>query len=96
MLALVAMSGCGSVTGEGSAGHPAGRMPVLARSALPGLTVSDRQLVAIDLTHDAPVPGFSGRLAGWGFQRGSQREFQTASRTATFSDVVSRTLEFRA
>jgi hypothetical protein len=94
-LASVSTSGCGSGVGSQSAARPEGPLPVLARSALPGLTVKDLQLTTVDLTHDAPISGFSERLAGWGFQRGTQREFRTTSRTATFSDVVSRTLEFR-
>ena len=46
------------------------------------------------LSHDAPVPSLAQNLEKWGFLGGREREFKGASKT--FTDVISRTLAFRA
>jgi hypothetical protein len=92
-IAVVLLSaGCGSQTSTHTT--PAAPLPTLAANALPGLTAQQKQLGIAVLTHDAPIDGFAGKLAGWGFERGTQREFRGRSRT--FTNVVSRTLQFRS
>src|SRR5256885_1250521 len=68
--------------------------PVLPAAALPGMSVTERALTVTDLTHDAPIPGFAGKLTGWNYQVGAQRVFVGQSKV--FSNVVSRTLRFGA
>lgn len=92
LLLLLAVAGCGSQGSSGSA--PAPPLPTLSADALPGLTAKDRAVSIGALTRDAPIDGFAGKLSGWGFERGTQREF--TGRSPTFTNVVSRTLEFRS
>src|SRR5439155_1132406 len=54
-------AGCGSGAAGGSSAIAP--LPVLPASALAGLTPADSQLSAVDLTHDAPIPGFADRLS---------------------------------
>ncbi|MDX6532930.1 MAG: hypothetical protein QOF68_674 [Gaiellales bacterium] len=91
VIALLA-AGCGSEDSSGSA--PPAPLPTLAADALPGLTAEQRPIGIALLTHDAPIDGFAGKLAGWGFEHGTQREF--TGRSPTFTNVVSRTLQFRS
>ena len=65
---------------------------MLPASALAGLTTADSQLSAVELTHDAPIPGFADRLSQWDYRGGTQRVFRGS--TGDFTNVVSRTLEF--
>jgi hypothetical protein len=87
---LAIVSGCGS--GAAGSSSQLAPLPVLPASALPGLTAADSEVSAVDLTHDAPIPGFAGRLSQLGYRGGSQRVFRGT--TGDFSNVVSRTLQF--
>jgi hypothetical protein len=86
----VAVSGCGSASAGGSSAMSP--LPVLPASALAGLTTVDSSLSAVDLTHDAPIPGFADRLSQWDYRGGTQRIFRGSK--GDFTNVVSRTLEF--
>jgi hypothetical protein len=92
LVLVLALAGCGSQSSAESA--PAQPLPTLAADALPGLTAEQRAVGIAVLTHDAPIDGFAGKLAGWGFERGTQREF--TGRSPTFTNVISRTLQFRS
>ena len=87
-LLVAAAAACGSGQSAGSAPPP----PALARQALPTMDVTAGALTATDLTHDAPIAGFADKLADFGYEAGSQREFR--GRSDTFSTVVSRSLRF--
>jgi hypothetical protein len=82
-----ACGGGGSETGGATT-----NLPVL--QAVPGLAAQDRVLDTDALSHDAPVPSLAQNLEKWGFLGGREREFKGASKT--FTDVISRTLAFRA
>ena len=82
---------CGA-GGDSGAASATTNLPVL--HAVPGLAAEDRVLDADALSHDAPLPSLAADLEKWGFLGGREREFKGASRT--FTDVVSRTLAFRA
>lgn len=92
LLTVLLAVGCGSQSAATSA--PQDPLPTLAADAIPGLAAELRPVGITVLTHDAPIEGFAGKLAGWGFERGTQREF--TGRSDTFTNVVSRTLQFRS
>jgi hypothetical protein len=81
---------CGG--GGPGAGSATTNLPVL--QAVPGLAGEDRILDTDALSHDAPVASLARNLETWGFLGGHEREFKGASKT--FTDVISRTLAFRA
>lgn len=81
---------CGG--GGSQAGSATTDLPVL--QAVPGLAAEDRALDTDALSHDAPVPSLATNLEKWGFLGGHEREFKGASQR--FTDVISRTLAFRA
>jgi hypothetical protein len=68
-------------------------LPVLAPSAVPGISYTTRAVTAGDLSRDAPIAGLASKIVGWGYVDGRERTFQGESRQLTL--VVSRTLLFR-
>lgn len=68
-------------------------LPVLSPVAVPGLAASTHPVSAHDLAADvAGGRSFEGRLRGWRFTRGRERDFQGPSQK--LDRVVSRTLAF--
>ncbi len=68
-------------------------LPVLDRSAVPGLAVTTHAVSTHDLAADVGGGSrFERQLRSWGFSRGRERDFQGESRR--LDRVVSRTLAF--
>jgi hypothetical protein len=84
VLVVLALAGCGE--------RAAAPLPVLPKSAVPGLESSTEQVGLEDLFADFGVPNedFEARIHG--FVRGTERVFQGES--SRFDRVVSRTVEF--
>ena len=96
VVAVVLAPACGpaqpSVPPGDRATTPPAAMPVLARSAVPGVPSTTRDVTAADLGKDAPIANLVSRLAAWGFLGGRERTFQGESTHLTY--VQSRSLAF--
>ncbi|HYY32035.1 MAG TPA: hypothetical protein VE693_00410 [Gaiellaceae bacterium] len=84
LVAALALAGCGE--------RAASSLPVLPKSAVPGLSATTEPVTLESLFADfgTTQSNFEGRIRG--FVRGSERVFQGES--SRFDRVVSRTLEF--
>jgi hypothetical protein len=89
---LLVTAACGSRAGAASQPPPP-PPPLLPAAALPGMSVTQKALTPIGLSHDAPIAGLADRIGGWGYQSGAQRVF--VGRARVFSNVVSRALRFK-
>jgi len=93
LLTLLTASGCGQ---PGTAHSPVisnAALPVLATSAVPGISSVTTRLTTADLAKDAAVRGLAAKIASWGYLSGRQRTFQGESHHLTL--VISRALIFR-
>ena len=93
LLALLAASGCGH---PGTQHRPVisnAALPVLANSAVPGISSVTIRLTTADLAKDAAIRGLAAKIASWGYLGGRQRTFQGESHHLTL--VISRALIFR-
>jgi len=93
LLALLAASGCGQPGNQHSPVISNARLPVLATSAVPGISSVTTRLTTADLAKDAAIRGLAAKIASWGYLGGRQRTFQGESHHLTL--VISRALIFR-
>ena len=93
LVALLAASGCGQPGTQNSPVISNAALPVLATSAVPGISSVTIRLTAADLAKDAAVRGLAAKIASWGYLGGRQRTFQGESHHLTL--VISRALLFR-
>jgi len=93
LLALLAASGCGQPGTQHSPVISNGALPVLANSAVPGISSVTMRLTTADLAKDAAIRGLAAKIASWGYLGGRQRTFQGESHHLTL--VISRALIFR-
>jgi hypothetical protein len=93
LLALLLASGCGQPDNQHSPVISNGSLPVLATSAVPGISSVTTRLTTADLAKDAAVRGLAAKIASWGYLDGRQRTFQGESHHLTL--VISRALIFR-
>jgi hypothetical protein len=93
LLALLTASGCGQPGSQHSPVISNGALPVLATSAVPGISSVTTRLTAADLAKDAAIRGLAAKIVSWGYLGGRQRTFQGESHRLTL--VVSRALIFR-
>jgi hypothetical protein len=93
LLALLVASGCGQSGNQHSPVISNASLPVLASSAVPGISSVTMRLTTADLAKDAAVRGLAAKIASWGYLDGRQRTFQGESHHLTL--VISRALIFR-
>lgn len=93
LLALLAASGCGQAGNQHSPVISNAALPVLATSAVPGISSVTMRLTTADLAKDAAIRGLATKIASWGYLGGRQRTFQGESHHLTL--VISRALIFR-
>jgi len=93
LLALLAASGCGQSGTQHSPVISNAALPVLATSAVPGISSVTTRLTRADLAKDAAIRGLATKIASWGYLGGRQRTFQGESHHLTL--VISRALIFR-
>ena len=93
LLALLAASGCGQSGTQHSPVISNAALPVLATSAVPGISSVTTRLTRADLAKDAAIRGLATKIASWGYLGGRQRTFQGESHHLTL--VISRALMFR-
>lgn len=93
LLVLLAAAGCGQPATEHSQVIPSTALPVLATSAVPGISSVTTRLTMADLGKDAAIRGLTAKIASWGYLGGRQRTFQGESHHLTL--VISRALIFR-
>jgi len=93
LVALLAAPGCGQAAGQPGPAVSTAALPVLARSAVPGIPSATIRLTAAELAKDAVIAGLAAKISSWGYLAGRQRTFQGESRHLTL--VVSRALLFR-
>ena len=93
LLALLAASGCGQPGTQHSPVISNAALPVLATSAVPGISSVTTRLTTADLAKDAAIGGLATKIASWGYLGGRQRTFQGESHHLTL--VISRALIFR-
>jgi hypothetical protein len=93
LLALLAAAGCGQAGTQQGPVISKAALPVLATSAVPGISSVTTRLTTADLAKDAAIRGLATKIASWGYLGGRQRTFQGESHHLTL--VISRALIFR-
>lgn len=93
LLALLAASSCGQPGNQHGPAISNAALPVLASSAVPGISSVTTRLTTADLAKDAAIRGLAAKIASWGYLGGRQRTFQGESHHLTL--VISRALIFR-
>jgi hypothetical protein len=93
LLALLAAAGCGQPGAQPSPVISTTALPVLATSAVPGISSVTTRLTPADLAKDAAIRGLAAKIASWGYLGGRQRTFQGESHHLTL--VISSALIFR-
>jgi hypothetical protein len=93
LLVLLAASGCGQPGTQHSQVISNAALPVLATSAVPGISSVTTRLTTADLAKDAAIRGLAAKIGSWGYLGGRQRTFQGESHHLTL--VISRALIFR-
>jgi hypothetical protein len=96
LFAVALTAGCGSAGAETTAQQPGSQqpqVPLLAPSAVPGLSREDRSLDRAALVREAHgAAGIAEKLGGWGLRGAGERTFRGTNRDLT--SVVSRTVDF--
>ena len=82
LLALLAASGCGQAGNPHSPVISNAALPVLAASAVPGISSVTMRLTTADLAKDAAIRGLATKIASWGYLDGLNGRFRASHTTS--------------